>query len=167
MKSKKISESRTLMTYRVLPQDTNPAGNLHGGVLLKQLDLVAATCAMRHARKPVVTASIDRMNFLRPAYVGELINLYANVNMVGRTSMEIGVRVEAENLLTGETRHTNSAYLTFVAMGENGKPSPVPSLILETGVDHRRNREATERRAVRKEEKIRETASAAQGSATR
>ncbi|HAS90017.1 MAG TPA: acyl-CoA thioesterase [Desulfovibrio sp.] len=162
MKPKKISESRTLMTYRVLPQDTNPAGNLHGGVLLKQLDLVAATCAMRHARKPVVTASIDRMNFLRPAYVGELINLHANVNMVGRTSMEIGVRVEAENLLTGEIRHTNSAYLTFVAMGENGKPSPIPPLILETGVDHRRNREAKERRAVRKEERIRETASASQ-----
>ncbi|WP_320173526.1 acyl-CoA thioesterase [Maridesulfovibrio sp.] len=162
MKPKRISESRTLMTYRVLPQDTNPAGNLHGGVLLKQLDLVAATCAMRHARKPVVTASIDRMNFLRPAYVGELINLHANVNMVGRTSMEIGVRVEAENLLTGEIRHTNSAYLTFVAMGENGKPSPVPPLVLETGVDHRRNREAMERRAVRKEERIRETASAAQ-----
>ncbi|TIH14936.1 acyl-CoA thioesterase [Marinifilum sp. JC120] len=162
MKPKRISESRTLMTYRVLPQDTNPAGNLHGGVLLKQLDLVAATCAMRHARKPVVTASIDRMNFLRPAYVGELINLHANVNMVGRTSMEIGVRVEAENLLTGEIRHTNSAYLTFVAMGENGKPSPVPPLILETGVDHRRNREAIERRTVRKEERKRETASAAQ-----
>jgi uncharacterized protein (TIGR00369 family) len=162
MKPKKISESRTLMTYRVLPQDTNPAGNLHGGVLLKQLDLVAATCAMRHVRKPVVTASIDRMNFLRPAYVGELINLHANVNMVGRTSMEIGVRVEAENLLTGEIRHTNSAYLTFVAIGENGKPSPVPPLILETGVDHRRNREAVERRAVRKEERLRETASAAQ-----
>ncbi|CCO22801.1 acyl-CoA thioesterase [Maridesulfovibrio hydrothermalis] len=160
MKAKKVSESRTLFTYRVLPQDTNPAGNLHGGVLLKQLDLVAATCAMRHARKPVVTASIDRMNFLRPAYVGELINLHANVNMVGRTSMEIGVRVEAENLLTGEVRHTNSAYLTFVAMGENGKPSPVPPLTLETGVDHRRNREAVERRAVRKEERRRETMSA-------
>ncbi|WP_320171369.1 acyl-CoA thioesterase [Maridesulfovibrio sp.] len=162
MKPKKISESRTLMTYRVLPQDTNPAGNLHGGVLLKQLDLVAATCAMRHARKPVVTASIDRMNFLRPAYVGELISLYANVNMVGRTSMEIGVRVESENLLTGETRHTNSAYLTFVAIGENGRPAAVPPLILETGVDHRRNREAIERREVRKAERQRESASAEQ-----
>jgi len=150
------------MTYRVLPQDTNPAGNLHGGVLLKQLDLVAATCAMRHARKPVVTASIDCMNFLRPAYVGELISLYANVNMVGRTSMEIGVRVEAENLLTGELRHTNSAYLTFVAIGENGKPTTVPPIILETGVDHRRNREATERRAVRKAERQREMNSAEQ-----
>lgn len=162
MKAKKVSESQTLMTYRVLPQDTNPAGNLHGGVLLKQLDLVAATCAMRHARKPVVTASIDRMNFLRPAYVGELISLYANVNMVGRTSMEIGVRVEAENLLTGELRHTNSAYLTFVAIGENGKPTTVPPIILETGVDHRRNREATERRAVRKAERQREMNSAEQ-----
>lgn len=159
MKPKKGSESRTLMTYRVLPQDTNPAGNLHGGVLLKQLDLVAATAAMRHARKPVVTASIDRMNFLRPAYVGELISLYANVNMVGRTSMEIGVRVEAENLITGETRHTNSAYLTFVAIGEDGRPSPVPPLILETGVDHRRNREAQERRAMRKMELQREKTS--------
>ena len=159
MKEKKVSESRAYTTYRVLPQDTNPAGNLHGGVLLKQLDLIAATCAMRHARKPVVTASIDRMNFLRPAYVGELINLHANVNMVGKTSMEIGVRVEAENLLTGEMRHTNSAYLTFVAIGEDGKPSPVPRLILETGEDHRRNKEAKERRAVRKQELLREGAS--------
>ncbi|SDK40485.1 uncharacterized domain 1-containing protein [Maridesulfovibrio ferrireducens] len=158
MKEKKVSESRAYTTYRVLPQDTNPAGNLHGGVLLKQLDLIAATCAMRHARKPVVTASIDRMNFLRPAYVGELINLHANVNMVGRTSMEIGVRVEAENLLTGELRHTNSAYLTFVAIGEDGKPSLVPQLVLETGVDHRRNKEAVERRAVRKQELVRERA---------
>ncbi|MBI9112041.1 acyl-CoA thioesterase [Maridesulfovibrio ferrireducens] len=156
MKEKKVSESRAYTTYRVLPQDTNPAGNLHGGVLLKQLDLIAATCAMRHARKPVVTASIDRMNFLRPAYVGELINLHANVNMVGKTSMEIGVRVEAENLLTGELRHTNSAYLTFVAIGEDGKPSLVPQLTLETGVDHRRNKEAVERRAVRKQELMRE-----------
>ncbi len=160
MKDKKVSTSRSHTTYRVLPQDTNPAGNLHGGVLLKQLDLIAATCAMRHARKPVVTASIDRMNFLRPAYVGELINLHANVNMVGRTSMEIGVRVEAENLLTGEFRHTNSAYLTFVAMGEDGKPSPVPQILLETGEDHRRNKEALERRQVRKMELHREKESA-------
>lgn len=159
MKEKKISESRAYTTYRVLPQDTNPAGNLHGGVLLKQLDLIAATCAMRHARKPVVTASIDRMNFLKPAYVGELITLHANVNMVGRTSMEIGVRVEAENLLTGDVRHINSAYLTFVAIGEDGKPSPVPELILETGEDHRRNKEAMERRALRKQERLREGAS--------
>lgn len=156
MKPKKGSESKTLMTYRVLPQDTNPAGNLHGGVLMKQIDIVAATAAMRHARKPVVTVSIDKMNFIKPAYIGELISLYANVNMVGRTSMEIGVRVESENLLTGETRHTNSAYLTFVAIGDDGKPSPVPPLILETGVDHRRNREAQERRIMRKQEMQRE-----------
>ncbi|WP_027178581.1 acyl-CoA thioesterase [Maridesulfovibrio bastinii] len=159
MEPKKGSESKTLMTYRVLPQDTNPAGNLHGGALMKQIDLVAATAAMRHARQPVVTVSIDRMNFINPAYVGELISLYANVNMVGRTSMEIGVRVEAENLLTGETRHTNSAYLTFVAIGAEGRPSPVPPLILETGVDHRRNKEAQERRIMRKQELQREKTS--------
>lgn len=134
------------MAYRVMPQDTNPAGNLHGGVVLRYIDLCAGTVAMRHCRTNVVTASIDRTEFLKPVFVGELVILHANVNYVGRTSLEVGVRVEAENLYTGDIRWTNSAYLTFVSLDEAGKPAPAPPLILETDEDKRRLREAKERR---------------------
>ncbi|WP_028587616.1 acyl-CoA thioesterase [Desulfocurvus vexinensis] len=149
MQPKRKDESSIVMAQRLLPQDANPAGNIHGGVILKQIDLTAATAAMRHARCNVVTASLDRMDFLRPVHVGELVRFKASVNYVGKTSMEVGVRVEAENLITGELRYTNSAYLTFVALGPDGKPTPVPGLILESGEDHRRWREAEERRRVR------------------
>jgi len=149
MQPKRKDESSIVMAQRLLPQDANPAGNIHGGVILKQIDLTAATAAMRHARCNVVTASLDRMDFLRPVHVGELVRFKASVNYVGKSSMEVGVRVEAENLITGELRYTNSAYLTFVALGPDGKPTPVPGLILESGEDHRRWREAEERRRVR------------------
>ena len=112
---------------------------------------------MRHARgMSVVTASIDRMEFKAPVHVGELMLLHASVNMVSRHSMEIGVRVEVENLFTGEVRHAASAYLTFVALGADKKPAPVPELILETPVHERRNREASMRRQLRQEERQRE-----------
>lgn len=150
---KSPSQTRLTMAFRVLPQDANPAGNLHGGVILRHIDLCAATVALRHARRNVVTASIDRMDFLRPVYVGELVILHANLNSVGRTSMEVGVRVEAENLYTGDVRWTNSAYLTFVALDKEGRPTAVPPLVLETEEDERRDREAKERRANRIKEK--------------
>jgi len=149
MQPKRKEETSITMAQRLLPQDTNPAGNIHGGVILKQIDLTAATVAMRHARCNVVTASIDRIDFLRPVHVGELVRFKASLNYVGRTSMEVGVRVEAENLITGEVRYTNSAYLTFVALDVDGKPTPVPGLVLESGEDHRRWREAEDRRLAR------------------
>jgi acyl-CoA hydrolase len=154
--ARKVSESETLMTHRALPGDANPAGNVHGGVILKHIDLTGAVCAMRHARMGVVTASIDRMEFKAPMHVGELMLLYASVNRIGRQSMEIGVRVVVENLLTGEQRHAASAYLTFVAMGPDKKPAAVPELILETPTHERRNREAEMRRQLRLEERKRE-----------
>lgn len=155
--ARRVSDSATIMTHRPLPEDANPAGNVHGGVILKQIDLAGAVCAMRHARgQSVVTASIDRMEFRAPVHVGELMLLHASVNMVGRNSMEIGVRVEVENLFTGEVRHAASAYLTFVALGPDKKPTPVPSLILETPTQERRNREAQMRRQLRQEERQRE-----------
>ena len=155
--ARRVSDSATIMTHRPLPEDANPAGNVHGGVILKQIDLAGAVCAMRHARgQSVVTASIDRMEFKAPVHVGELMLLHASVNMVGRNSMEIGVRVEVENLFTGEVRHAASAYLTFVALGPDRKPTPVPDLILETSTHERRNREAQMRRQLRQEERQRE-----------
>jgi len=159
MQGKTSKETALTLGQRLLPQDANPAGNVHGGVILKTIDTAAGTVAMRHARNNTVTASIDRMDFLAPVYVGELVTFKACVNYVGTTSMEVGVRVEAENLLTGEVRYTNSAYLTFVALGKDGKPTPVPPLILETEDEERRWREAKERRKARMAEKARERCS--------
>jgi uncharacterized protein (TIGR00369 family) len=148
---KTAAESAVTMTHQVLPHDANPAGNVHGGVILKHIDTAAGVVAMRHVRGWAVTASIDRMDFLKPVFVGELVILKASLNMVGRTSMEIGVRVEAENLLTGEVRHTNSAYLTFVALDDNGNPRPAPPLVIEGDVAERRYRQALRRRELRRQ----------------
>jgi len=138
------------------PEDANPAGNVHGGVIMKHVDTAAGVTAIRHARQLCVTASIDRLDFHNPVFVGDLLILKANVNLVGRSSMEVGVRVEAEDLRTGKVRHTASAYLTFVAIDGNGRPCAVPSLILETDEDKRRNCEARIRREFRLAEKARE-----------
>ncbi|UZP69169.1 acyl-CoA thioesterase [Desulfovibrio mangrovi] len=157
MEARKVSDSETVATHRALPSDANPAGNVHGGVILKHIDLAGAVCAMRHARGcTVVTASIDRMEFKAPAHVGELLILKASVNMVSSKSMEVGVRVESENLLTGDVRHVASAYLTFVAMDENRKPTPAPPLVFESQTHIRRNEEAMRRRELRQEERRRE-----------
>ncbi|NCC24731.1 MAG: acyl-CoA thioesterase [Deltaproteobacteria bacterium] len=163
--AKPVNESRVEMSYRMLPHDANPAGNVHGGVVMKLLDSTAAVVAMRHARQNVVTVSVDRLTFLKPVFVGELLTMSASLNMVGRTSMEVGVRVTAENLVTGVVRHTNSAYLSFVAMGPDGKPTEVPELILETDEDRRRNREARLRRELRLKEREMEEASQRQARA--
>lgn len=153
MKPKSVKESEVIMTHLVLPQDANPAGNLHGGVILRHIDTTAGVVAKRHTRGNVVTVSIDRMAFKLPAYMGELLTFKASLNHVGRSSMEIGVRVEAENLRTGEVRHTNSAYLTFVALDDAGKPTPVPPLLLDTPTAQRRYREAELRRELRQRER--------------
>jgi uncharacterized protein (TIGR00369 family) len=153
MEGKSVQESQITMAVVMNPEDANPAGNVHGGVVMKYVDTAAGVAAIRHARKIAVTASIDRLDFHNPVYIGNLLILKASVNMVGKTSLEVGVRVEAENPLTGEVRHTASAYLTFVAIDEQGKPSAVPPLICETEVDKRRNCEAALRRQSRLAEK--------------
>lgn len=158
---KTASESAVTMTHQVLPHDANPAGNVHGGVILKHIDTAAGVVAMRHVRGWAVTASIDRMDFLKPVFVGELVIIKASLNMVGRTSMEIGVRVEAENLLTGEVRHTNSAYLTFVALDDHGSPRQAPPLIVEGETAQRRNHEALRRRELRRQAMLEERAGGA------
>ncbi len=158
MEGKKVGETSSTIVYQMLPEDANPAGNVHGGVIMKHVDTCAGVVAIRHARGNAVTASIDRLDFHHPVFIGDLLIVKASLNMVGRTSMEVGVRVEAENLFTGEVRHTASAYLTFVALDKKGSPAQVAPLILETDEDIRRNNEAKKRREVRLAEKARERA---------
>lgn len=158
MKGKKIEESSVILAQQMNPQDANPAGNVHGGVIMKLIDTIAGVVATKHARANTVTATIDRLDFHHPVYVGNLLTLKASLNLVGRTSMEIGVRVESEDLITGEVRHTASAYITFVALNRENKPVELPPLILETRDQERRNREAMARRKVRLLEKEKEKA---------
>ncbi len=156
MESKSVEESRVIMSHMLLPQDANPAGIIHGGVVMKHIDDAAGVVAMRHTRANTVTASIDRLDFHNPAFIGNLLTVKASLNMVGKTSMEIGVRVETENLVTGQIRHTASAYLTFVSLDENFRPRHVPPLELLEEEDKRRNRQAAERRKIRLAEKSHE-----------
>jgi len=149
MEGKKVGESSIVMAQQMNPQDANPAGNVHGGVIMRHIDTAAGVAAHRHARVNVVTASIDRLDFLSPIFVGDLVTFKASVNFVGKTSMEIGVRVEAENLMTGEIRKTASAYLTYVALDKDGKPLQVPPIVPETDDEMRRICEAGRRRQTR------------------
>jgi len=130
-------------------EDANLAGLVHGGVVMKMCDEAAAIAAIRHCGKRVVTAGVDRMTFVDPVNVGELLTCSATVNAAWRTSMEVGVRVEAENPRTRERRHTSTAYMTMVALDDEAKPTAVPALIAETETEMRRQREAELRRANR------------------
>lgn len=134
-----------------MPHQVNNLGHVFGGELLSMVDRAAAVAAMRHARRPTVTVSIDRVDFVEPIYTGEVVTCTARVNFVGRTSMEVGVRVEAENLLTGGRRHTNTCLLTFVAIDDNHRPCAVPPLDLSDADDERRSREGRRRREVREQ----------------
>jgi acyl-CoA hydrolase len=129
--------------------DANSAGFVHGGMVMKLCDEAAGLAALRHCGGRIVTAALDRMTFLHPVHIGELLTCRAKVNAVWRTSMEVGVRIEAENARTGEIRHTSAAYLTMVAVDENGSPVAVPPLLVETDDERRRQREAELRRANR------------------
>ena len=150
--AKSPSESSTTVLRIMMPMDANVAGNVFGGAILRLIDEVASIVAKRHARNNVVTASIDRMDFFSPVYVGDLLRLIASINYVHRTSMEIGVRVEAENPVTGKIRHTGTCFLTHVALNKNGKPVLVPPLRLETDEEKRRWSEAESRRKIRFEQ---------------
>lgn len=139
------------MTELVLPTHTNALGNVFGGTVMSWMDIAAAIVAQRHSRSPVVTASVDDLHFIAPIKLGWVVNLKASVNLVGKSSMEVGVRVEAENPVTGERFHSVSSYSTFVALGVDGTPVQVPELQLETSEQRRRNKEAIQRRAQRLE----------------
>ena len=127
-------------------QDANAAGNVHGGTIMKMVDEVAGVAAVRHCASRVVTAALDRMTFTQPVYVGQLVTVRATVNAAWNTSMEIGVRVESENVRTGDKTHTSTAYLTMVALTDEGEPKPVPKIAPETDEEQRRQREAQLRR---------------------
>lgn len=148
-RAKLVSESKTILALQMLPSDANPMGSVHGGTVLKLVDTAAAVAAMRHARCTLVTASIDRMDFYHPVYVGNLLILKSSVNYTGKTSLEAGVRIEAENLKTGKITHTGSSYVTYVALDDKGRPTPVTQAIPETTDEKRRWSEGKERREQR------------------
>ena len=144
--------SKSEMTLRMFPSDANPSGNVFGGYILKQIDLVAGLVAQRHAQTNAVTASIDRVNFLKPVFVGEVLVLHARLNYVHRSSMEIEISVSAENLAKGTSTLTGTAFVTMVALDKNGKPTQVPELILESEEDKRKFAEGK----LRMEQRIKE-----------
>ncbi|WP_112827544.1 acyl-CoA thioesterase [Rhizobium cremeum] len=143
--------SQLEMVVLMTPDMANFSGKVHGGALLNLLDRVAYSCASRFSQQYAVTLSVDQVVFRQPIHVGELVTFRASVNFAGRTSMEIGIRVEAENIRTGERRHTNSCYFTMVAVDAEGKPTAVPELGLDTEAKRRRARQAVERRTLRHE----------------
>ena len=142
-------ESEAIMSELMMPQHANIMGNVFGGVILSLVDRVAAVAAIRHARKPCVTVSVDKVDFKEPIHVGELLTAHARVNYAGRTSMEVGVKIIAENVLSGERRHTNSCYVTYVALDDHGRPTEVPPVVPETPDEKRRFERAAKRRASR------------------
>ncbi len=152
MQDRKVAESRTILSQIMMPDDANPGGNVHGGTIARLVDEAGGVAAMRHCRATsasVVTARIDALNFVTPVHVGEILTLKASVNDVGRTSLEIGVRVEAEDVRQAETKHVASAYLVYVALDADERPTSVPPLIVETDDERRRQEAARARRAAR------------------
>ena len=149
---KKVSDSVVVMHELVLPNDTNVLGNVLGGRVMHLIDICAAMSAYKHARSPVVTASIDHLNFLSPAKKGDILILKSSVNYVSKTSMEIGVRVESEDTLTGNIKHTSSAHLTFVALDENREPKNIEKIVPENDIEKARYDSAKKRVEKRKME---------------
>src|SRR5690606_1328060 len=147
--AKPVSYSQTVLTELMIPSYANFGGKIHGGIILSLMDKVAYACASRHAGAYCVTVSIDTVDFLQPVEVGELVSLRASVNYVGSTSIVVGIRAEAENVKTGQIKHTNTSYFTMVAKGEDDRPTQVPELILESEVQVRRFMEAMARKSIK------------------
>lgn len=149
MEGKRVDQSRVTLTQLMGPTDANSLGNVHGGILMKLCDEAGGMAAMKHARHPAVTVVVDSMAFHSPVQIGNLVTVSAEVTWVGRTSLETRVLVTAEDLLSGEITHTNTAYFVYVALGENGKPTPVPPLICETDEQQERFERAKQRQEYR------------------
>ena len=150
MKKKTVKNTHVMMHELILPNDTNLLGNVLGGRVMHLMDMCAAMSAYKHARTAVVTASVDRLDFLAPAKMGEIMILKSSVNYTGKSSMEVGVRIESENPKTGDIYHTSSAYLTFVSLNENGKPQRVDDIMPENDIENRRFKEGNVRHEERK-----------------
>ncbi len=151
MKAKAVSESQVEMTEIVMPQDTNSLGTIFGGRVMQWMDIAAAISGFRHCRTAVVTACVDALGFHSPIKIGEIVSIKASVNYTGKTSMEIGVRVDAEDPITGKTKHASSAYFTFVATDNTGRPIAVPPVKPVSQVEKRRYKDGEKRRAARLE----------------
>jgi len=149
LKPKRVSDSQTVMSQLMMPQEANHFGYVHGGSILSIADKVAYVCGSRHAEEMCTTAAVDSVEFRLPIKVGHLVTFLASVNYVGRTSMEVGMKIFSEDLLTGEKKHTNSCYFTIVAVNEKGKPIEVPPLLLETDQEKERSLRAKARREFR------------------
>ena len=144
-----ISASRITLAQLMQPMDANLHGNVHGGNIMKLMDEAGASAAMRHARREVVTVAVDQVLFLQPIHLGDLVTLKAELTYVGRTSIEVRIEVDAQDLLSGDQTHTNTAYFVYVALDKAGRPAPVPPLLLETDEEHRRWQAGKERQAYR------------------
>ena len=155
---KPVSRSATVLATLVEPSQTNPMGNIHGGTIMKLADQAGAAAAIRHAGRICVTASIDRLDFLNPVNVGDMVTLKSSVNYVHRTSMEVGVRIEAENLATGAVKHVASAYLIFVALDDRCWPTPIAPVLPETEQEKLRYRQAELRYKQRQENRAQQRA---------
>ena len=156
MDGKRINESQVTLSQVMNPEHVNVLGNVHGGVVMKLIDEAGGLCAARHARRPTVTVAVDSLEFLTPVHIGDLVTFDAHLTFVGRTSMEVEVCVEAEEILTGDRRLTNVAYVVYVALGNDGRPTEAPPLILETDDERRRWEQARQRRSERLARKARE-----------
>jgi acyl-CoA hydrolase len=155
--AKPVSASRIELAEIMMPHHANILGKVFGGTILELMDKAASTAAIRHAGRTCVTASFDHVTFREAIEIGNLVRLLASVNYVGRTSMEVGVKVLAMDVASGAVRHTNSSYVTMVAIDQQGRPVPVPPLVTETDVDRRRQRAGAERAAHRKKVRAAET----------
>src|SRR5579883_2089103 len=149
---KTVEESRTVMTRSMQPPDANPLGNVHGGAIMRMVDEAGGAVAIRHSRSRCVTVAMDSMIFKQPVYIGDLLTITACLTYVGRTSMEVEARIEAEDMRTGVRRHAGTSHLIYVAIDDLGRPTPVPPLILETQEERDRWQAAEERRARRRQQ---------------
>jgi uncharacterized protein (TIGR00369 family) len=149
VEAKTVAQSKTTITELMIPSYANFGGKIHGGILLSLMDKVAYACASKHAGAYCVTVSVDKVEFLQPVEVGELVSLHASVNYVGNTSMIVGIRVEAQNVKLGTVKHTNSCYFTMVAKGDDDRPAVVPKLVLENHDDVRRFMEAMKMKEIK------------------
>ncbi len=149
--SKTVQSSRITLHQLMLPEHANALGNVHGGLIMKMVDEAGGIAAMRHAQRPCATVAMDSMTFHSPVHVGELLSCEADVSYVGRTSVEVRVRVQAENPITGETTHTNSANVVYVALDDEGRPCPVPRLVAETEEQRRAFADAEARHKARRQ----------------